>query len=518
MIICHKIINSNNPIEGKYISLMWEKIKKSKSKSIFIDCCVLLGEIVIKFHSEDLQEKFFEEVFDIFKSTISTSMTEDQSYYHKFEIFLYSILTKINNYSNILNVDNFLYLLENFNDTIKLNICHTILTQIIDSNEKINDPYLAFSLMKIGKYLHDSVEISNGDKAINIARKKEISEILINFIRKVDFGMDYENHLNFLTEARGSYTDIDEVIELLITEVQRICVLTNKIVKGKHNKKTLRFCKVCIAYCQITIPSLKNLYSQLKQLLWTSEIALTNNLISECDSLVKNILTILSQLINEDLLNRVNSNQKIERSEIENLNNFIKNLVSFLIVVPSNPESPFQLISAMMNIFTIENSENQEKESKSNNTRSNYHVTKMKIKLNSFICLIKYLSAQLQFKLPYHIPNLDSNDEIFPSDENFRLEGNNLIDTIMQEILSDISELDSKLPNYENEEYEFLTIFCLSCAETFGSSFEETKFLRSVINKMVELAKNYLEHMKKSLSYKAKVENYLGYINRLSVG
>lgn len=498
---------------------MWEKIKKSKSKSIFIDCCVLLGEIVIKFHSEDLQEKFFEEVFDIFKSTISASMTEDNSYYHKFEIFLYSILTKINNYSNILNVDNFLYLLENFNDTIKLNICHTILTQIIDSNEKISDPYLAFSLMKIGKYLHDSVEISNCDKAINIARKKEISEILINFIRKVDFGIDYENHLNFLTEARGSYTDIDEVIELLINEVQRICVLTNKIVKGKHNKKTLRFCKVCIAYCQITIPSLKNLYSQLKQLLWTSQIALTNNLISECDSLVKNILTILSQLINEDILNRVNSNQKIEKSEIDNLNNFIKNLISFLIVVPSNPESPFQLISGIMNILIIENSENQEKENKSlQNQRSNYYVTKMKIKLNSYICLIRYISTQLQFNLPYHLPNVDSNDEIFPSDENFTTEGNSLIETIMQEILSDTSEFDSKLPQYENEEYEFLTIFCLSCAEVFASSFEETKFLRSVINKMVELARSYIEHMKKSPSYKANTDNYISYITRLSIG
>src|SRR5690348_1081526 len=106
MIICNKILQSTNPIELKFINIMWEKIKKSKSKSIFVDCCNLLGEILIKFHNEDVQDKFFEEVFDIFRGTITNANTpEELTYYHKFEVFLYSILTKINNYSNILNVD-----------------------------------------------------------------------------------------------------------------------------------------------------------------------------------------------------------------------------------------------------------------------------------------------------------------------------------------------------------------------------------------------------------------------------
>jgi len=246
----------------------------------------------------------------------------------------------MNSYSNILNVDNFLFLIENFNSDIKINICHTILNQVINGkseDSKISDPYLAYSLLKIGKIIHDSIEISSFDN-----KKKEISDILIRFIRKIDFGIDFENHLNILTEARGNFYDLDEVIEVLIGEALRIASETFKIVKGKHNKKTLRFCKVCIAYSQITIPSLKNQFNQLKLILWTAQVAMMNNLISEADSLVKNAITVFSKIV---------QNEKIDKKDGDFLKNYINNLISFLIIVPSNPESPFQLVTGLMNIF-----------------------------------------------------------------------------------------------------------------------------------------------------------------------
>ena len=235
-----------------------------------------------------------EEVFDIFKNTINLT-SEDNTYYHKFEIFLLSILTKISNYSNILNGDNFLYLLENFKPDVKLNICNTILNPIVENNNQITDPYLAFSLMKIGKFIHDSIDIFTPE-----SKKKSISTLIISFIKKVDFRLDYENLLNFINECRGSYPELEEIIEKLVKEVQRICISALRIVSGNHNKKTLRFCKVvCIAYCQITIPSIKSLHTQLKLLLTTSEIALLNKLISECYSLIRNLITILTKALNE---------------------------------------------------------------------------------------------------------------------------------------------------------------------------------------------------------------------------
>lgn len=146
----------------------------------------------------------------------------------------------MNNYSNILNVDNFLFLLENFNQDIKLNICRTIMNQVVlQSESKISDPYLAYSLLKVGKIIHDSVELNNTE-----IQRKEVSDTLNKFIRKIDFGVDFENHINILTEARGTFYELDEVIETLVLEVHRICINTYNIVKAKHNSKTLRFCKV----------------------------------------------------------------------------------------------------------------------------------------------------------------------------------------------------------------------------------------------------------------------------------
>ena len=146
-LISQKILISDNPLDGKYIAIMWDKIKNCQNKELFIDCCSLLGEILIKFHSEDVQDKFFEEVFEIFKNTFSNSSAQGEStqeiqkYFAKFEIFLYNILTKITNYNSILSGDNFLFLLQNFNPEMKLNICNTIFKQLINQKDKITDTY-----------------------------------------------------------------------------------------------------------------------------------------------------------------------------------------------------------------------------------------------------------------------------------------------------------------------------------------------------------------------------------------
>jgi hypothetical protein len=465
------------------MTMIWDKVKKSKSKNIFIDCCILIGEMLIKFYNEDMQDKFFEEVFDIFKNTINVTQ-EDNTYYNKFEVFLLSILTKISNYSNILNADNFLYLLENFKPEVKLNICNTILTQISESNNQITDTYLAFSLLKIGKYIHDSIDVFTPE-----SKRKSISQIINNFILKVNFGLDYENLLNFYTEARGSYPELDEVTEFLVKEVQKICMSALKIINGKHSKKTLRFCKVCLAYCQITIPSIKSFYTQLKLLLAASEIALLNNLISECDSLIKNLITILSKLINET-----------SKPDIAFLESYINNLIPLLIVVPSNPESPFQLIAGLTNIFT-----------KNDNSIR-------KIKLHVYFSVIKYISIQLQNRLPYHVINVDSNDEIFTKDETFKEDANTLLETCVTEILGEVSEMDSSLNKYDYDDYEYLIVYCSRSADYFNV-FESSKYTRGVISKMLQLAKNYIEHLKKYNRNipQDKIARFNNFINKIDL-
>ena len=493
-LICQKILISDNPLEGKFIAIMWDKIKNCKNKELFIDCCSLLGEVLIKFHNEDVQDKFFEEVFEIFKNTFSNSSSsgesqqEIQKYFAKFEIFLYNILTKITNYNSILSGDNFLFLLQNFNPEMKLNICNTIFKQLINQKDQITDTYLAFSLLKIGKFIHDSIEIFSP-----ASKKKEVSEILIKFINKIDFGMDFENYLNFLSEARAAYCELETVIELLVKCVQKTAIQTYKSVKGKHNKKTMRFCKVCVAYCQITIPSLTSLKTQLKLQLTTAEIALMNNLISECDSICRGIITGIQREIYEFL----------DKLEADFVINFSKSLLGFLIMVPSNPDDPFQLIRGFVNLFLDEKLQKT--------------ILVSRVKLSVFLSMTKFVTTQLQTRLPYHVFNVDSNDEIFTGDQKYIMEGNELVETILTEILNEISEFDGKITAYDYDEFEFLINICGSCIEIFKYNFQRTTFAVNVTNKMFELIMKYIEGLSKNTAFgiKDKIQKYKKYFQKL---
>ena len=177
----------------------------------------------------------------------------------------------------------------------------------------------------------------------------------------------------------------------------------------------MRFCKICVAYCQITIPGITSIKIQLKLQLITAQIALMNNLISECDSITKNMISGIQKEIKENL----------DKKESYFIENFSKSLLGFLIVVPSNPDDPFQLIRAFINIF---NDETLQKTS-----------LVLKLKLSIYVSLVKFLYAQLQNKLPYHIFNVESNDEIFTGDEQFEQMGHTLIAQIISDILDDIS-------------------------------------------------------------------------------
>lgn len=488
-LVSQKILISDFPIESVYIATMWEKIKKTKDKAMLIDSCGLLGEILIKYHDEDIQEKFFEEVFDMFKNTFSVAATADlspsevQKYFAKVEVFLYGILTKITNYSGILSGDNFLFLLENFTPELKLNICNSIIKQIVQTKDQITDPYLSYSLIKIGRYIHDTIQVNTPKD-----KKKEIADIIIKLLYKIDFGVDFENYINFLTEARSYYTDLEDVMEVLITEAQKVAIQTYKIVRGKHNKKTLRFCKVCISYCQITIPCIFSIQTQLKLQLTTAQIALMNNLLSECDSLIRSIIGSIEKQVLENL----------DKNESEFIINFTKALLGFMVLVPSDPENPFELIKMVLEIFSSE-------------LLQKTNLVK-KTKMSIYPAAIKYLTTLMQNKLPYHIANVESNDEIFTGDENFEMEGREIIESIINQILTDVSEFNEKLKPFETEDCEFLTMLCSECFEVFKYNFEETKFQINVQNKMLQLIEKFIGMLETNKMFQGnkteKLKNY----------
>ncbi len=441
-IFCNKLISCNISMNPKFINTISNKILDSASfdQNLFIEGCTLMAEILMKFHNEEIQDRFFESVLSNFKVLFS-SKTFDKKMFSKLEYFLCSIVKKMHNSSNILNIENFLIFIDNFQRDVKLNICYTILQQVIMEDKKtINDPYLSYVLLKIIKYIHDCLLFNRNmlekKEDTNIENNKiyqDVEELIVLMINKLDFGFDYESYFNFLCEIRANIYEMQRVIVRVLMEVHKICHNTFSILNGKNTKKSLRFVKVCIAFCQITIPSVKSKEKRVSLFIDTASIALSNNLISEADSILKNAITLLSEILNE---NEFNSKMNILKSSF--LLNQIKKLISLLIVVPGNPDSPFQIINGLINAFgTVESN------------GINYKKIVFIIKL--YLSSLTYLTTQLQIAFPYHVLNLDSNDEIFCGDETYMEEGSKLIEFVVTEIFNAIELLSAKKDDIKKE-------------------------------------------------------------------
>lgn len=474
----------------KFINTISSKILDSASfdQTLFIEGCTLMAEILMKFHNEEIQDKFFESVLSNFKVLFS-SKTFDKKMFSKLEYFLCSIVKKMHNSSNILNIENFLIFIDNFQRDVKLNICYTILQQVIMEDKKsINDPYLSYVLLKIIKYIHDCLLFNRNmlekKEDTNIENNKiyqDVEELIVLMINKLDFGFDYESYFNFLCEVRANIYEMQRVIERVLMEVHKICYNTYSILNGKNTKKSLRFIKVCVAFCQITIPSIKSKEKRINLFIDTASIALTNNLISEADSILKNSITLISEIFTEAESSPTTSLFKNGKPVV--LLNQIKKLISLLIVVPGNPDSPFQIIQGLINSFgTVEQIGNK--------------LRKIIFTMSVFLSSLTYLTTQLQIAFPYHVVNLDSNDEIFCGDQAYMEEGTKLIDFLVSELFNAVDLLTSKKDELKKE--KLITFYY--------ENLVEFKMVTERFAKMNKLGKKIVEKISEVIAVVEKVK------------
>ena len=134
---------------------------------------------------------------------------------------------------------------------------------------------------------------------------KQIGNLINGYILRVNFGRDFEKQLQFYDEARGSCSNIDAVLVqlvqvrvehvifndrmnscnfLIFNTLQCVCFLGMKVrnlVDGHHTKRTKSFVSACAAYAFITIPSLENSFTQLQLYLLTSQVAYSNQCVSQ---------------------------------------------------------------------------------------------------------------------------------------------------------------------------------------------------------------------------------------------
>ena len=82
----------------------------------------------------------------------------------------------------------------------------------------------------------------------------------------------------------------------LIYKAAGLTYKARSLSKGRITNKLISFLQAAISFCYITVPVLEKAPLKLQLYLYLSEVALTNNLISQANSLIKTCITELVEV------------------------------------------------------------------------------------------------------------------------------------------------------------------------------------------------------------------------------
>lgn len=171
--------------------------------------------------------------------------------------------------------------------------------------------------------------------------RRQIGNLISFFIRKVNYGRDFEHQLTFYVDARGMFPNLDNVLQTLVNCVNKLSMDTRKIVKGNHTRKTAAFVKACSAYCFITIPTILSTIHRMDLYLLSGQVALVNLCLGQADACFKAAINLIPELPKY-----VEIDGK-QRSTETHLQSYVQKFLSILIVVPVSLMS-FKMVSSIM--------------------------------------------------------------------------------------------------------------------------------------------------------------------------
>ncbi|MFQ6661363.1 hypothetical protein Gotur_029552 [Gossypium turneri] len=332
-------------------------------------------------------------------------------------------------------------------------------------NGYVHDPTTIQLLFEISQALHSDTDLVNMKNDDNQQQARLISR----FVRMVDHGVEYERHLAFLMECRGALGSIIELKEILVHSSN--CLATKAL---KDGKKHTAFVKTCIAFSEITIPSIPGHIKQLNLYLGTAEVALLGGLVSHSDGLI------------DSAINCLQSSDWMEGSrtlDSDGMLSSIRKLCSLLIMVPGNPE--VGILHIPKSILLI--------------IHSRSWSPRLKARI---LCAIISLSATLsQERLPYHAdhPEIMGNDLLFSGDSSYVRELLSLTESVLQNLV-DVIEQEPSLAARGSLSLEACN--CIASSFKVGSSylFQINEHVLSVCSKLIETAKLCLNAKDKYLT------------------
>ncbi|KAL3851190.1 hypothetical protein ACJIZ3_013072 [Penstemon smallii] len=261
--------------EVSRIQLVVDIVFKVLSCHDNLDSYLMIGDAYLDIILENQLNAFLNVLLDgIFERALEEKIGENEL------VTLQSILSKcITHFGNIESI----FGLNHFVDILDMtygssrNSIHLHILSMATRNGHIQDPTIIEVLMQVAQALYDGVDFSN-------MRKDDYqhpSRVISHFVFMVDYGMDVESQLRFLAQCRGAFASISELQEMLVHFSNNLAVRAMR--NGSNN---ISFIKSCLAFSEVTIPSIPTNLRQLNLYLETAEVALLGGFVSHSDGLI----------------------------------------------------------------------------------------------------------------------------------------------------------------------------------------------------------------------------------------
>eukprot|EP01006_Ploeotia_vitrea_P063076 TRINITY_DN84900_c0_g1_i1.p1 TRINITY_DN84900_c0_g1~~TRINITY_DN84900_c0_g1_i1.p1 ORF type:complete len:1024 (-),score=600.29 TRINITY_DN84900_c0_g1_i1:79-3114(-) len=435
---------------------VWKVVTKIQEPKEYLEIAEVFVEYLLK--------HFGHREVNIFLKDVIKHAKQDAAY-KEHQIPLASIVQTVLKYNadfaNTLTMDNFLPLLDLLEKKHKVDASKNILLAFATApNAKASDPVILHTLLDVSRNLHDSVDsLSFSDE------RRQISKLIIQFIRKIDFGRDLEKQLSTFVECRQAFTNLDSVTQELVIRVQQLCAKAHRFMKGRHTRKTSAFVKACLAYCHITIPSLDDVFQRLRLFLSCAQVALMNGMVVQAEGFLKATISLIPDVpVTREVDHKMKSTE-------EDLADFVRNFVSFLVLMPGHPKhGPFYLLKALINAVQA------------------YAPWKTGASPNLarvYIGIVSLCATYFQRTFPYRIAIVESNDRLYGGDDSYLAQLSTYINTLVQELLNLLNQIGQKGDTISRTEQ---AILALDIVNVIVSSLDMNAHSATLVVKLYQLA------------------------------
>ncbi|URE43380.1 UPF0505 protein [Musa troglodytarum] len=384
----------------------------------------------------------------------------DQIEIENLQSILGKIIDHFDRLEDVLAMEHFAAILDflsgSSRNTVYMNILHKA-----TRDSHIGDPTRIQFLFEVSQVLHESIDTSNMDD-----ESKHKADLISRFVGMVNFGAEWERHLSFLGESRAAFGSIDELKYVLIHSSNNLAI---KSIRDK--KKFLGFLKSCLAFSEVTIPSISDSIQRMNLYLETAEIALFGGLISHSEGLVTSAISCL------ECLNMTTGNHE------EGSMSLIRNLIA---------------------------------------TLQCHSLASSKIKVQVFCAIISLSAGLSQKKFLYHAKNNEviSDDQLYFGDLSFDEELSSITSLVLQ-ILDDVIKQEMHLVTRGRlaldacncllvsfETSHELSLKCSSLIDIAKSCLHpKEKYLRSTVSLMDRLSSNLGDQVAGSLELTSVVQH-----------